>query len=103
MIGFIEPHQDPGARDGGCAWRRWQYVKSYRRRAKLAAWLNGLVGEPRDMRGAGAGRYCGGTGNMTGYELADHLRQWLEREGHASRSACEVILADGCFAEARPD
>lgn len=40
-------------------------------------------------------------GNMTGYDLADFLRQWLIENEHADKSVCEVIQSDDRFSHIR--
>ena len=39
--------------------------------------------------------------NMTGYDLGDFLREWLQAEGHDALSVCEVILMDARFEDLR--
>jgi hypothetical protein len=45
--------------------------------------------------------YNGGIDHITGYDLANYLRLWLQDKGYKELSVCEVILLDANFAHLR--
>ena len=74
----------------------WEVVRSYRRSSSVN-WCDGVFGGVRLSHGD-----SGWIVNVVGYDLADYIRSWLKREGHQSKSLCEVVLVDERFKELRP-
>merc|ERR1712107_319857 len=63
------------------------YSESYTR-SDAVAFVNTLVGSLEEKSSLGWHKH------MTGYDICDYIRRWLQAQGKDMRSACEVILLD---------